>query len=111
MKLTAFDNTRRKRFDRFDVAVSPVLLLSNATGNYKNVITNAVGFAIAARIELRIVDNLIITDQFGYELGLLGVGVMLAVVKVCHVALDARIVAQWEHAKLFHTFTNNYFFT
>jgi hypothetical protein len=36
---------------------------------------------------------------------------MLAIVKVCHAALDARIVAQWEHTKLLHTFTNNYFFT
>ena len=73
------------------------LLLSKATGvtgNSKNVITNAVGFAIAARIEIRIVANQIITDQFEYGLGLLGVEAMLAVVKVCHAALDARIVAQ-----------------
>jgi hypothetical protein len=108
MKLTAFDRTRRKRFD---VAAAHVFLLSKATGNSKNVITNAVGFSNAARIEIRIVANQIITDQFEYGLGLLGVGVMLAVVKVCHAALDARIVAQWEHAKLFHTFTTNYFFT
>ena len=70
MKLTAFDRTRRKQFD---VAASPVLLLSKATGDSKNVIINAVGFAIAARIEIRIVANqhqLIITDQFGYGLGL-----------------------------------------
>ena len=92
------------------VAASLVHLLSKATGDSKNVITNAVGFAIAARIEIRIVANQIITDQFGYGLGLLGVGVMLAVVKVCHAALDARIVAQWEYTKLFHTFTNNFFF-
>jgi hypothetical protein len=35
-----------------------------ATGDSKNVITNAVGFAIAARIEIRIVANQIITNQF-----------------------------------------------
>ena len=104
------DRTRRKWFD---VAPSRVLLLSKATGDSKTVITNAVGFAIAARIEIWIVTNQIITDQFGYVLGLglLGVGVMLAVVKVCHAVLDARLVAQWEHTQLFHTFTNNFFFT
>ena len=51
---------------------------------------------------MQIVANQITTDQFEYGLGLLGVGVMLAVVKVCHAgdaALDARIVAQWEHTK------------
>ena len=106
MKLTVFHRTRRKRFD---VAASPALLLSKATGDSKNVITNAVGFVMATRVEIRIVANQIITDQFEHELGLLGVGVMLAVVQVCHAALDARIVAQWEHTKLFHTFTNNYF--
>ena len=60
MKLTVFDHSSR----RFDVAASPVLLLSKATGDSKNVITNAVEFAIAARIEIRIVANQIITDQF-----------------------------------------------
>jgi hypothetical protein len=59
---------------------------------------------------MQIVANQITTDQFEYGLGLLGVGVMLAVVKVCHAALVARMVAQWEHTQLFHTFTN-YFFT
>ena len=67
MKLTAFDCTRRKQFD---VTASPVILLSEATGESKNVIINAVGLAIAARIEIRIVANQIITDQFGYGLGL-----------------------------------------
>ena len=56
----------------FDVAASPVLLLSKATRNSKNVITDAVGFAIAARIEMRIVTNQIITDQFEYGLGRMG---------------------------------------
>ena len=88
MKLIVFDRTRRKRFD---VGASPVLLLSKVIGDSKNVITNAVGFPIAARIEIQIVVYQIITDQFMYGLGLLSVGVMLAVVKACRAALDARM--------------------
>ncbi len=62
---------------------------------------------IAVRFEIRIAANTSVWSG----LGLVGVAVMLAIVKVCHAALDARIVAQWEHTKLLHTFTNNYFFT
>jgi hypothetical protein len=47
----------------------PFFCYQKATGDSKNVIANAVGFAIAARIEIRIVANQIITDQFGYGLG------------------------------------------